>query len=60
VLEHWRHEPATLRAALVHDVLDEAWVDQVVAGTVTPDPGTVAFALNLVAIGVEHAGATTR
>jgi asparagine synthase (glutamine-hydrolysing) len=60
VLEHWRHEPETLRAALVHDVLDEAWVDQVVAGTVSPDPGTVAFALNLVALGVEHAGASTR
>lgn len=59
VVEHWRHEPELLRAALAHDVLDEAWVEQVVAGSVTPDPGTVAFVLNVAALGVEHA-ATTR
>lgn len=59
VVEHWRREPQLLRAALAHDVLDEAWVEQVVAGSVTPDPGTVAFVLNVAALGVEHA-ATTR
>lgn len=60
VVEHWRHEPELLRAVLVHDLLDEAWVEQVVAGSVTPDPGTVAFVLNLLALGVERAGAPAR
>ena len=60
VVEHWRHEPDLLRAALAHDVLDESWVDQVVAGSVSPDPGTVAFALNLVALGARHADVTAR
>lgn len=60
VVEHWRHEPDLLRAALAHDVLDESWVEQVVAGSVSPDPGTVAFALNLVALGEQHADVTAR
>jgi asparagine synthase (glutamine-hydrolysing) len=58
VVEHWRREPGLLRAALTHDVLDEAWVEQVVTGSVTPDPSTVAFVLNVMALGMEHASTT--
>ncbi len=54
VVQQWRREPALLRAALVHDVLDEAWIERVAAGEVDPAPSTVAFVLNLAALGADH------
>jgi asparagine synthase (glutamine-hydrolysing) len=60
VVEHWRHEPALLRATLAHDVLDEAWVEGVLAGEVEPAPSTVAFVLNVAALDAAHAGAAAR
>lgn len=60
VVEQWRREPALLHGALGLGVLDEAWVERVVAGQVDPAPSTVAFVLNVAALGVAPAGARPR
>ena len=58
VVEQWRREPSLLDGALAPGVLEEAWVDRMVSGAVSPDPSTVAFVLNLSALQVDRAGAT--
>jgi asparagine synthase (glutamine-hydrolysing) len=59
VVEQWRREPGLLDGALAHGVLDEAWVEQMVSGAVSPAPSTVAFVLNLSALQVDPADTTT-
>lgn len=60
VVEQWRNEPESLRAALTHGVLDEAWVERVVSGEVDPAPSTVAFVVNVAALGVAPASIRSR
>lgn len=57
VVAEWRREPALLQRALGHDVLDEEWLDRVVAGQIDPAPATVAFVLNLAGLPVARAHA---
>lgn len=59
VVAQWRREPDLLHTAREHDVLDEAWLDQVVSGRTDPAPSTVAFVLNVACLPVARAGATT-
>lgn len=50
VVDQWRREPALLHGAMGYDVLDEAWLDQVVSGRIDPAPSTVAFILNIASL----------
>lgn len=47
VVEQWRRKPHLLDTAREHGVLDEMWLDQVVAGQVHPASSSVAFVLNV-------------
>jgi asparagine synthase (glutamine-hydrolysing) len=50
VVQQWRSEPALLDRAREHTVLDETWLDHVVAGDVDPAPSSVAFVLNVASL----------
>lgn len=50
VVEHWRHSPDLLDGVRRTAVLDDAWLDAVLAGRVDPAASTVAFVLNLAAV----------
>jgi asparagine synthase (glutamine-hydrolysing) len=50
VVQQWRSDPGLLDRAREHSVLDEAWLDQVVAGHIDPDPSSVAFVLNVASL----------
>lgn len=50
VVEEWRADPALLHGALEHQVLDEGWVERVVAGSVEPTASTVAFVVNVASL----------
>ncbi|MCW2739242.1 asparagine synthase-related protein [Nocardioides sp.] len=47
VVEHWRRHPGLLDSAREHRVLDDAWLDRLISGEVSPDPSTVAYVLNV-------------
>jgi asparagine synthase (glutamine-hydrolysing) len=50
VLQQWRHDPGLLHGAMGYDVLDQAWLDQVISGRIDPAPSTVAFVLNIASL----------
>lgn len=50
VVDHWRREPELLDRAREHGVLDESWLDRLVAGEVDAAPSTVAFVLNVTSL----------
>ena len=50
VVDQWRRDPGLLHGAVGHDVLDEAWLDQMVSGRIDPAPSTVAFVLNIASL----------
>lgn len=52
VIAQWRRSPVLLDRAREHGVLDEAWLDSLVAGELTASPGTVAFVLNVASMPV--------
>ena len=52
VVSEWRREPTLLDTAHEHGVLDDAWLERLVAGEVDPSPGTVAFVLNVTSLPV--------
>lgn len=49
VVEHWRQEPETLSAVRDLGIFRPQWWQDVLSGTLEPQPGTVAFTLNLLA-----------
>lgn len=47
VMRHWRAHPDSLTGLAESDVVEPAWLDEVLAGRHEPGPSTVAFLLNL-------------
>lgn len=50
VLDQWRRRPELLDPGREQGVLDEGWLDRLVASQVHPAPSTVAFVLNVVCL----------
>ena len=46
-MEHWRSSPEALDAVRRTGVVREAWIDDVLGGTVDPGPSAVALMTNL-------------
>ncbi|SLL99824.1 MULTISPECIES: hypothetical protein [unclassified Actinoplanes] len=51
VVEHWRSEPDSVAPLRDTGLVRDAWLGEVLAGRATPAPATVAFLVNLLAIG---------
>lgn len=51
VVAHWRAEPDVAAPLRATGLVRDAWLDDVLAGRVTPEPATVAFLINLLVIG---------
>ena len=51
VIEHWRAEPDVVTPLRSTGLVRDTWLDDVLAGRATPEPATVAFLVNLLAIG---------
>lgn len=47
VVQYWRQEPDTLSAVRDLGIFRPRWWQDVLSGTIEPEPGTVAFTLNL-------------
>lgn len=47
VVDQWRRDPGWLHGAAMQGVLDQKWLDDVLASRVEPAPSTVAFVLNV-------------
>ena len=47
ITQHLRAVPETLDCLRGRGVLNEQWLDGLVSGTATADPGTLAFLINL-------------
>ncbi|WIM99575.1 hypothetical protein ACTOB_003233 [Actinoplanes oblitus] len=51
VVAHWRAEPSVVAPLRATGLVDDGWLDGVLAGRVSPEPATVAFLINLLVIG---------
>ncbi len=47
VVEHWRGHPESLAGLTESEIVRPDWVDQVLDGTLDPEPSAIAFVLNL-------------
>ena len=47
VTRHWRAQPDCLTVVAGVDFVDSSWIDQMLSGTVEPEPAAVAFVFNL-------------